>query len=200
MKNGYTQKIRERIAESAEGTVFTTADFTDIAEKNTIRQNMLRLINEGVIRRIMNGVYEKPHFSKLLGEYVAPDPNAVAEAIARSYRWTIAPSGNTALNMLGLSTQVPAIWSYISDGPYKKYEWNNTVIEFKHRTNKEVTGLSYKTMLLIQALKTLGKDNITQDSIHALSQRLSEEEKEKAKREALKTTDWIYKEIKKICE
>ena len=160
---------------------------------------MLRLVNEGVIRRIMNGVYEKPHFSKLLGEYVAPDPNAVAEAIARSYHWTIAPSGNTALNMLGLSTQVPAIWSYIIDGPYKKYQWNNTTIEFRHRTNKEVTGLSYTTMLLIQALKTIGKDNITQDTIQTLSQRLSKEDKENAIREALESTDWVYREIKKIC-
>ena len=44
--------------------------------------------------------------------------------------------------MLGLSTQVTAVWSYISDGPYKTYEWDKTKIEFKHRTNKEVTGLS----------------------------------------------------------
>ena len=27
---------------------------------------------------------------------------------------------------LGLSTQVTAGWSYISDGPYKTYEWNST--------------------------------------------------------------------------
>lgn len=200
MSNGYTQKIRERIENSVDGTIFTTADFVDIAEKNTIRQNMLRLVNEGVIRRIINGVYVKPHFSNLLGEYIAPDPNAVAEAIAKSYHWTIAPNGNTALNLLGLSTQVPATWSYISDGPYRKYEWSNTVIEFKHRTNKEVTGLSYMTVLLIQALKTLGKDNITQDTINFLSQRLSKEEKDSAIREALRSTDWVYTEIKKICE
>ena len=30
-----------------------------------------------------------------------------------SYHWTIAPCGNTALNLLGLSTQVTAVWSYI---------------------------------------------------------------------------------------
>ena len=35
-----------------------------------------------------------------------------------------APYSNTALNMLGLSTQVTAVWSYISDSPYKTYEWN----------------------------------------------------------------------------
>ena len=43
-------------------------------------------------------------------------------ALAHSYHCTIAPCGNTALNLLGLSTQVTAVWSYISDEPYKTYE------------------------------------------------------------------------------
>ena len=37
------------------------------------------------------------------------DPDAVAKALARSYYWTIAPCGNTALNLLGLSAQVTAV-------------------------------------------------------------------------------------------
>lgn len=200
MSNGYTHQIRERILAAADGTIFTSSDFSDIADNNTIRQNMLRLVNEGVLRRIINGVYEKPKYSKLLGEYVAADPDAVAKALARSYHWTIAPCGNTALNMMGLSTQVTAVWSYISDGPYKKYEWNSTRLEFKHRTNKEITGLSYMTALLVQALKTLGKEHITQDTIETLSGKLSRDEKAAAIREAAESTDWVYKYIKQICE
>ena len=107
MSNGYADKIRERVLSATNGTVFTTSDFSDIADNNTIRQNMLRLVNEGVLKRILGGVYEKPKYSKLLGEYVAVNPDAVAQALARSYHWTIAPCGNTALNMIGLSTQVP---------------------------------------------------------------------------------------------
>src|SRR5699024_12662732 len=47
----------------------------------------------------------KPKFSKLLGEYVAADPDAVAKALARCYHWAIAPCGDTALNMLGLRSE-----------------------------------------------------------------------------------------------
>lgn len=200
MSNGYTHQIKERILSAEDGTVFVTSDFSDIADNNTIRQNMLRLVKEGVLKRIFNGIYEKPKYSKLLDEYVAVDPDAVAKALARSYHWTIAPCGNTALNMLGLSTQVTAVWSYISDGPYKKYEWNSTRLEFKHRTNKEVSGLSYMTALLIQALKTLGKENITQDIIEMLSGKLTASEKAAALTEAAESTDWVYKIIKQICE
>ena len=143
MDNGYTKRIRERVLSLEDGTVFVTSDFADIADTSTIRQSLSRLVQSGTLRRILKGVYEKPKYSKLLDEYVAADPEAVATALARSYHWTIAPCGNTALNLLGLSTQVTAVWSYISDGPYKTYEWNSTKLEFKHRTNKEITGLSY---------------------------------------------------------
>ena len=167
--NGYTKRIRERDLSLEDGTVFVTSD------------------------------YEKPIYSKLLDEYVAADPEAVANALARSYHWTIAPGGNTALNLLGLSTQVTAVWSYISDGPYKTYEWNSTKLEFKHRTNKEITGLSYMTSLVIQALKTLGKSNVTPEVIQMLSEKLTDKDKQACLKEATESTDWVYDTIRQIC-
>ena len=199
MNNGYTRQIQEQIMSAEDGAVFATSDFAGIAEAATVRQSLNRLVQEGTLRRILNGIFEKPKYSKLLGEYVAADPDMVAKALARSYHWTIAPCGNTALNLLGLSTQVTAVWSYISDGPYKTYEWNNTKLEFKHRTNKEITGLSYMTILVIQSLKTLGATNVTPEIIEALSKNLSEADKAAMLKEATESTDWVYDTIKQIC-
>ena len=199
MDNGYMQEIRARILAAEDGAVFVAPDFADIADTATIRQGLKRLYQSGIIRRIIRGVYEKPKYSKLLDEYVAADPDAVAKALARCYHWTIAPCGNTALNLLGLSTQVTAVWSYISDGPYKTYEWNSTKLEFKHRTNKEITGLSYMTSLVIQALKTLGRTNVTPEIIQPLSEKLSEAEKQACLKEATESTDWVYDTIRKMC-
>jgi len=197
--NGYMQEIRARILAAEDGAVFVAPDFADIADTATIRQGLKRLYQSGIIRRIIRGIYEKPKYSKLLDEYVAADPDAVAKALARCYHWTIAPCGNTALNLLGLSTQVTAVWSYISDGPYKTYEWNSTKLEFKHRTNKEITGLSYMTSLVIQALKTLGRTNVTPEIIQTLSEKLSEDEKRACLKEATESTDWVYDTIRKMC-
>lgn len=199
MDNGYMQEIRARILTAEDGAVFVAPDFADIADTATIRQGLKRLYQSGIIRRIIRGIYEKPKYSKLLDEYVAADPDAVAKALARCYHWTIAPCGNTALNLLGLSTQVTAVWSYISDGPYKTYEWNSTKLEFKHRTNKEITGLSYMTSLVIQALKTLGRTNVTPEIIQTLSEKLSEAEKQACLKEATESTDWVYDTIRKMC-
>lgn len=198
MAQGYSMQIQERIGASVGGTVFVNSDFADIADTETIRRNLNRLTQTGTLRRILKGVYEKPEYSEMLKEYVAADPDAVAKALARSYHWTIAPCGNTALNLLGLSTQVTAVWSYISDGPYKTYEWNSTKLEFKHRTNKEVTGLSYMTILVIQALKTLGKTNVTSKTVQALKSHLDEKEKAAMLKEAAESTDWVYNIIRQI--
>ncbi len=200
MSKGYIEEIRERIQAADAGSVFVSSDFADIADADTIRKSLYDLVQRGFLNRVFNGVFEKPEYSELLGEYVAVDPDKVGQALARSYHWTITPCGNTALNTLGLSTQVPASWTYVSDGPYRNFQWGNNKIEFKHRTNKEISGLSYITRLVIQALKTLGKDNITEDIIDRLSERLSDSDKSIIFNEATESTDWVYDTIRRICK
>lgn len=180
--------------------VFVASDFSDIADINTVRQVLSRQEKTGKIKRIFRGVYYCPVFSELLGEYEEPSPHQVALALGRKYGWTIAPSGNTALNQLGLSTQVSAVWSYISDGPYNEFEFGNVRIEFKHRSNKDISGLSYKTALVIQALRTLGREGITEEVILKIRNLLNMEERRIMLKEAQQSTAWVYKYIKEICK
>ena len=199
MAKGFMSATRERVAASADGTIFVSSDFADLADSNTVRQCLFRLVKDGTLRRILRGIYEKPKYSSFLEEFVAADPDAVAKALARSYHWTIAPTGSTALNLLGLSTQVPAVCSYVSDGPYRTYVWKRTKLTFKHRTNREVAGLSYTTVLVVQALKALGKSGITPEVIRSLSHRLPDVEKRICLQEAKEATDWVYDAIRKVC-
>lgn len=192
-------EIRKRIELAEEGTVFVTSDFTDIANATTIRKCLGRQVEEKKIRRIINGVYEKPVYSNLLKEYVPANPDTVAYGIARSFHWTIAPCGDVALNKLGLSTQVPSVWSYISDGPYRKFSWDNITVSFKHRTNREISFLSEVTILVVEAIKTLGKEHIDEHIISNLKSRLPEAEKEKILKEANGVSEWIYEVIRKVC-
>ncbi|HIR71289.1 MAG TPA: hypothetical protein IAA55_08410, partial [Candidatus Pullilachnospira gallistercoris] len=64
MNNGYTQQIRDRITNAPDGSVFVNSDFADIADSNTIKQSINRLIREGILRRVIRGIFEKPKFSK----------------------------------------------------------------------------------------------------------------------------------------
>ena len=193
------QLVRDRINASEIGTVFVAMDFVDISDKTNINAYLARLVDEGLVRRILRGVYDKPEFNEFLGEFVAPAPDKVANALARNFGWTIVPCGDTALNLLGLSTQVPATWVYVSDGTYKEYTYDNTTIQFKRTTNKEVSKLSYKTALVIQALKALGKDKIDDTVISRLRKLLTDEEKKNMLDEPKAATSWIYEYIKLIC-
>ena len=191
--------IRDRINRSDIGTVYVAVDFVDISDKTSVNAYLARLVDEGLIRRVLRGVYDKPEYNDFLEEYVAPSPDKVANALARNFGWSIVPCGDTALNLLGLSTQVPAAWVYVSDGTYKEYTYDNTTIQFKKTTNKEVSKLSYKTALTVQALKALGKDKIDDTVISRLSKLLTAEEKKTMLEEAKAATSWIYEYIKQIC-
>jgi maltooligosyltrehalose synthase len=102
------------------------------------------------------------------------------------------------LNLLGLSTQVPAQWQYFSDGPSKTYEWDGGTLVFKHRTNKETTVLSPKTALLVQALKALGQNHIDDSVMDTLRARFDKKERARAIREARYATSWVYEIIKRL--
>lgn len=190
----------KRIIDMPDGSVFTTSDFVDIAADNNLRQILSRLESEGKIRRILPGIYDKPAFSEILQEESSPDINSVAETIARKNNWTIAPDGNTALNLLGLSTQVPAKWEYLSSGDTKSYQIDNCSIVFTHRADRELNGMSRKTILVIQAIKALGPEYISENVISQLAAKISTEEKKKLLAEAKPTVNWIYEAIKKVCE
>ena len=167
--------ILERIRVAEPESVFVSTDYVDLADVNTVRQCLSRM------------------------EYEAPSPHHVAQALARKFNWSIAPSGATALNLLGLSTQVPAKWSYISDGPYHKFNVGKLELEFKHRSNREISGLSYKSAMVIQALRALGKENVDDTTIKKLQRLLTDHEKQALLQEAQQAVAWIYNLIKKIC-
>ena len=192
--------IRQHIQKKFEGKAFTVQDFLDFGEYDAIRQTLARLAKEGFIRRVIRGVYDRPTYSELLREFSAPSPHEVALALARKYSWQISVSGDAALNMLGLSTQIPATWVYVSTGPYKKYLLGKIILEFQHRADSQLSFKSSKTAMVIQALKALGANAREGDIIAKIRQVLSEKEKKQLAKEASAAPLWMHPIIKKICE
>lgn len=196
----YQKQISQIIHESAPGSIFIPSDFADIAEPNKVSMCLTRLKNAGELETIKRGVYMKPRYSPLLQMNVPARMDDVAKAIARNFGWTIAPCGDTAINLLGLSTQVPAIWSYVSDGPYKEYTIGETKLQFKHTDkNSEISGLTHETALVIQTLKAMGKDAVTEDTINRIAKKFGHEEKQIILKESHYATGWVYEAIKQIC-
>ncbi len=198
---GYLEQVKKRLQDAENEAVFIPSDFFDIADASKINKRLTRLEETGDLRRVMRGIYVKPRFSKLLNKDVPLRTGDVAKAIARNYGWIIIPCGDTALNMLGLSTQVPTVCLYVSDSPYKTYEADSMTLKFKHTDNKnELINISYKTALIVQTLKALGKGNVTGKELRAISKLLTEDEKAQMLGEAKRVTAWVYELIRKICK
>ena len=194
------KNIEELIDKRPNNNVFVVSDFIEHADYETVKKSLARLEKKGKIRRIIRGVYDKPAFSKIINEYAAPSLPAVAEALARNYNWTICPCGDTVLNEFGLSTQVPARQTYISSGPYRKYEIGERTLEFKHASSKEIEGRAKTTARVVQALKTVKDKNIDAKTIDVIGKRLSREEKQALFNDAKTAPIWMYPYLKRISE
>lgn len=198
--NSYLDQIKNRINDFDSRKVFINNDFLDIAGNETVRRTLNQLVSENKITRVINGFYYNPRYSELIGEYEAVSIHELALAIARKYNWNIAPYNSTALNLLGLSTQVPTHYKYISSGRYKEYKIGGTVLEFKKVNPGEIANMSLKTATVIQAIKSLGKENINAQVIQKIRENLSEKERIDLMNESKSVPAWIYEVIREICE
>jgi predicted transcriptional regulator of viral defense system len=133
-------QILKRIGRLGAGKVFSAKDFLDIATRGSIDMALGTLTRKGTIRRIRRGLYDMPKVNPALGGKLSPDIDEAAQAIARRQRWKIVPEGARAANLLGLSTQVPAKITYLTDGPSKEVEIGRRSVHFKHARPKPSRG------------------------------------------------------------
>ncbi|MDU1580064.1 DUF6088 family protein [Finegoldia magna] len=198
--SSYTEKISDKINDFDSHKVFFANDFLDVASNATVRQILKRLADEDKIKRVIDGFYYNPKYSELIGEYEAVSIHELALAIARKYNWNIAPYNSTALNLLGLSTQVPTHYKYISSGRYKEYKIGDSILEFKKVNPGEIANMSLKSATVIQAIKSLGKENITNEVIQKIRENLTEKERTDLMNESKSVPSWIYEMIREIKE
>lgn len=85
----YKQEIVNRIENFESNQVFIANDFFDIAGYETVRSTLNRLVKDKKVTRILKGIYYKPKYIELIGEYAMASVDEVADAIARKYNWTI---------------------------------------------------------------------------------------------------------------
>lgn len=191
-KKDYASSIKARIAKAKCGKLFVMTDFADLAPNNAANRVISRLVAEAKLRLIIRGVYQKPAFNDFLNDWVEPAVDELAYAIARRNGWQINPDGDTALNLLGLTTQVPSTWCFVSDGPYKSYSCGNGRIIFKHSSNRLMGKLSSDAVMFVQAMRALGQDSVDSDVIESLARRFSKVQAKDIEIETRIAPDWIH--------
>jgi hypothetical protein len=192
-------KILSRIYGNGRGWTFFQKDFSDLGSRTAIDNALTRLREKGTIRRVLRGLYDYPRYSELLSAQLSPDLNQVARALARKFGWRIQPSGAAAMNMIGLSTQVPAKVVYLSDGPNKSYQVEQTTLIFENTALKDSGYKWPESSLIVQSLKSLGANHISDDVVDRIRKWLKPELRSKILKDTRSTSSWIYEAIKRIC-
>lgn len=163
-----TKEIRNTIERNGPNKLYMVQDFAYLNNDGLVTRTLSRLEKEGVLIRLSQGIYLFPSRNKF--GILRPSIEEIAYAVAEKDKARIIPSGLTALNKLGLSTQVTMNAVYLTDATARELTIGNRKIIFKRSVPRS---FAYKTdlfPLIVAAMKELGKDNVTDNQIAIIKQ------------------------------
>jgi hypothetical protein len=190
-------KIRNQIRSDKAGTLYFISDFAEHGNDVFISRVLSECVNDGLLLRIANGIYCKPietRFGPLF-----PSVEELVEAIARRDNAQILPTGETAQNQLGLSTQVPMNSVYLTTGSARKLFLRGRTVTLKRSVPRNFACKNDFMAALIQALKSIGKDNLTEEHTSTILRLLKEHLDDATYVDDLKTAPiWVRKMLSEI--
>ena len=188
--DGLDDKILTKIKKAKRGSLFFTEDFLNFGSAKAVAKTLERLTVKGDISRVARGIYARPARDPLLGE-LKPSTEAIAEAIRKRDKARIMPTGVLAMNALGLSSQVPMNVVYLTDGAARKIDLGKRKILFKKSSPKNLSAIGEISGLVIQALKEIGKDNVTENEIQLIIKQLEKEVPYRLEHDIRLAPEWI---------
>lgn len=93
---------------------------------------------------------------------------------------------------------MPSVVRYVSDGPYRTYQYGPYTIEFRHTANRDLSRLNPVAATVVQALKALGKDGVTEEKLDIISSRLDNSQIDKLASETHNATSWLMEAVRKM--
>ncbi len=190
-------RILRRVRGHGRGHVFTAADFLDLAGRNSVDQALVRLARRGKIRRIDRGVYDLPKVHPKAG-VLWPSADTVARAIARQTDSQIKVAGPHAANILGLTTQVPARPTYLTDGRSRTVQVGRLRVALRHANRQDMLLADSKAGLAIVALRYLGRAAATPDVLDQLSSTLGDDDKARLLGVRRKIGGWLGTAVEQV--
>ena len=164
--------LKKRIEALPEDSVLFRSDFPEY-HSEFVGETLAELTQEGLLVKLAQGIYAKPRWSRF--GVVLPSVDKIVQAIAARDNAEVLPSGMTALNVLGLSTQVPMKYSYLTTGSERTIKLKNQEIRLKRGVPKNFCYKTKLITLLVQALKALKQQNVGQEEIQVIRSLISKE-------------------------
>ena len=195
MQSAYN-KIKDRIFSSERGQLFFPDDFSSFGSSDAVRSALVRLCQSEILIRIAQGIYYYPEIdTKWGGGIIPPGIEEIAYGIAKRDKVRIMPTGAYVLNLLGLSTQVPANVVFVTDGsPRRVTVGKGKGILFKHTS--EMRNFAYQSqmiMLIVTAMREMGEGNITSEQLAIIKTHLEKVSPDEFQNDIQLTPIWVRK-------
>ena len=192
-------QIVAAIVRRGRGTVFVPAEFLELGSRETVDIVLHRLARKGTIRRLARGVYDFPKEHPALGPLL-PSADAVANALAGRDRTRLQPAGAYAANALGLTEQVPAKAVFLTDGPSRTVKIGPSTIQLRRTTAKNMETAGRLSGLLIQALRELGKEHVSEARRQHLKRTLPANERRELLKDIRLAPAWMHPIFRELAE
>jgi hypothetical protein len=158
--------IEQKVSSLPLGAVVTLDEFNSAGSRSAVVTALARLTKKNVLVRVRRGLYLKPKQSKL--GTLPPSREAVISAItqkgSKSYL-----SGLSAFNRLGLTTQVPNVFTLKGGATNTKIKIGGTRIEIKAgKSPKSIKDIPL--LMLLDSMREIKKipDTSVEDSLQIL--------------------------------
>jgi predicted transcriptional regulator of viral defense system len=191
--------ILKVVKRKGRGYVFTPDALRSHGTRAAVDQALSRLARSGEIRRLGRGIYDYPKISQKLGP-LTPAPEAVAEALARQEGAHLQTSGARAANALGLTTQVPGRLTFLTDGTPRSRRVGNQTIELRRAAPRKLRGAATVAGTVLQAIRYLGRERVTDDVVHHLAHILSPRDKRELRSLAATAPGWARPFVYRIAD
>lgn len=191
------QTILRRVHRRGLGTVFTARDFLDLGSRAAVDQALARLARAQDVHRVARGVYDLPRVHPRIGP-LAPAPQRVAEALARQSGGHLQPDGAAAANALGLSTQVPAQSTWLTDKRSRRVVLGRLPVVVRHVDPRTNPFLGTPAGMTISALRHLGRGNVSDDALLRLSAVLAPADKRRLRRVQPQLPGWMRTAVARV--
>ncbi|MEP7246762.1 MAG: DUF6088 family protein [Gammaproteobacteria bacterium] len=149
-----SNQILKQATERAEGTPLCAKELLHLGRRAAVDQALSRLVREGKLMRSGRGLYVLPVESRFGTR--APSAEKVVLEVAKVRGETVASSGATAANALGLTTQVPVRLIYLTSGPSRQIKLGAQTVEMKHAPRWQLIKAGETAGEAVRALAWLG--------------------------------------------
>jgi hypothetical protein len=180
MNKSISSQIENKIKRSRPGQIILPSDFKDLGTSTAIRKTLSRLVDQKVLVRMGQGVYVIPIPDKLFGE-VLPSMEEIAASLAEKEHVKIMPTGQYALNKIGLSNQVPMKMVFLTNGTKKNITIGKSSILFQPTTTKKLAMVGSISSLLFLGLEELDLNRLKESELEKIIALLKKEDQNNLK-------------------